>query len=295
METEINTKNDEVELELNQGTVNWNKQIETNIRIIGEKAKGYKIMHIHESRRIGKIYSWLMYAGIILGPLSGILSSISTSSVPNSDTSDTNTDTAKMDTNTNIQLLSPYPSYILPIISSCIAFLSGIIVAVTKYGKFEERSSIHKSSAFKYTSLESNIRLELSLPRKNRAKPVEYSIWVGKKFDELFSTSPLVSSKIYTNYVKTANKNGCPFPDEYKISVNIYENCDKDNIEEIQEVLNCTNITVKDEEIEKESNVEVKEKPDLKRNLTLTYFPELSSCKDGVMEYEFQRMMGFKN
>ena len=250
-------------------------------------------MHIHESRRIGKIYSWLMYAGIILGPLSGILSSISTSSVPNSDTSDTNTDTAKMDTNTNIQLLSPYPSYILPIISSCIAFLSGIIVAVTKYGKFEERSSIHKSSAFKYTSLESNIRLELSLPRKNRAKPVEYSIWVGKKFDELFSTSPLVSSKIYTNYVKTANKNGCPFPDEYKISVN---NCDKDNIEEIQEVLNCTNITIK-EENEKDKGEEKKDKDEneLKRNLTLTYFPELSNFKDGVMEYEFQRMMGFKN
>jgi len=283
-------KNNAIELELNQGIVEWNKQIETNIKIIGEKAKGYKIMHIHESRRIGKIYTWLMYTGIILGPLSGILSSISTSSISTCSDSDESREDI---ISTNLKLLSPYPSYILPIISSCIAFLSGIIVAVTKYGKFEERSSIHKSSAFKYTSLESNIRLELSLPRKNRAKPVEYSIWVGKKFDELFSTSPLVSSKIYTNYVKTANKNGCPFPDEYKIYVN---NCDKDNIEEIQEVLNCTNITIK-EENEKDKGEEKKDKDEneLKRNLTLTYFPELSNFKDGVMEYEFQRMMGFKN
>jgi len=287
---DMDHKTDEIDLELNKGIVEWNKQIETNIRIIGEKAKGYKIMHIHETRRIGKLYTWLMYLGIILGPLSGILSSISSSSVSTCVDSEESSE----DINTSIQLLTPYPSYILPIISSCIGFLSGIIVAVTKYGKFEERSSIHKSAAFKYTSLESNIRLELSLPRKNRAKPVEYSIWVAKKFDELFSTSPLVSSKIYTNYVKTATKNGCPFPDEYKISLNIYENSDKDNIEEIQKLLNCTNITIK-EENEKETKVDEEKDPQLKRNLTLTYFPELSNFKDGVIEYEFQRMMGFKN
>jgi hypothetical protein len=268
----------ENELNLNQGEVEWNKEIETNIKIIGEKAKGYKIMHIQESRRIGKLYSWLMYIGIILGPLSGILSGISTSNLSEIDTNpDTNI------TTTNPIILKEYP-FVLPIISSCIAFLSGIIIAVTKYGKFEERSAIHKSTAFKYTSLESNIRLELSLPRKNRAKPVEYSIWVGKKFDELFSSSLLVSSKIYTNYVKSAIKNGCPFPDEYKINVNIDEKYEQ---ETIKEVLNCTNITVQPEN----ENTELTKEMDLHGNQS--FFSEINSFKDGIMEYELQRINRF--
>ena len=32
--------------------------------------------------------------------------------------------------------------------------MSGVVVAITKYGKFEEKSSCHKLAASKYTSLE---------------------------------------------------------------------------------------------------------------------------------------------
>ena len=266
----------ETELNLNQGEVEWNKEIELNIKIIGEKAKGYKIMHIQESRRIGKLYSWLMYIGIILGPLSGILSGISTFNLSEPDTNistDTNVSTDIQQIRNISPILLPDP-FILPIISSCIAFLSGIIIAVSKYGKFEERSAIHKSTAFKYASLESNIRLELSLPRKNRGKPVEYSIWVGKKFDELFSTSPLVSSRIYKNYVKTAIKNNCPFPDEYKITVNMDE--------KTEEILNSPNIIVKTD------NEDLTKEIDLSKNETLNLFPD-----DGIMEYELQRINRF--
>lgn len=273
----------ENELNLNQGEVEWNKEIELNIKIIGEKAKGYKIMHIQESRRIGKLYSWLMYIGIILGPLSGILSGISTFNLSDSNISaDTNLSTDTQQIRNISPILLPDP-FILPIISSCIAFLSGIIIAVSKYGKFEERSAIHKSTAFKYASLESNIRLELSLPRKNRGKPVEYSIWVGKKFDEMFSTSPLVSSKIYKNYVKSAIKNDCPFPDEYKITVNMDEKYQEENLKEI---LNCTNITIQPE------NEELTKGVDLNKNQALCR--EINSFKDdGIMEYELQRINRF--
>jgi hypothetical protein len=272
-----NTNENENDLTLNQGDVEWNKEIESNIKIIGEKAKGYKIMHIQESRRIGKLYSWLMYICIILGPLSGILSGISTFNLTEPDNNDNdNNDNNNNDTQQiiNIPTIHLADPYVLPIVSSCIAFLSGIVIAVTKYGKFEERSAIHKSTAFKYASLESNIRLELSIPRKNRGKPVEYSIWVGKKFDELFSTSPLVSSKIYKNYVKTAIKNNCPFPDEYKITVNMDE--------KIEETLNSPNIIVKTD------NEDLTKEIDLSKNETLNLFRD-----DGIMEYELQRINRF--
>lgn len=99
--------------------ISWSPTIEQNILEIGEKAKGYKIMHIKTSRQIGYKYDWLMYSGIFLGPLAGLFSGIGA-------------------------MLHPETETTFPIIASCVAFVSGIVVAITKYGKFEEKSSHHR-------------------------------------------------------------------------------------------------------------------------------------------------------
>jgi hypothetical protein len=36
--------------------VSWNHNIEQNVKEIGEKSKGYKIMHIQEARKISQLY-----------------------------------------------------------------------------------------------------------------------------------------------------------------------------------------------------------------------------------------------
>lgn len=56
--------------------IKWDKNIEDNVKEIGEKAKGYKIMHIQDAYRINRHHKWLMYSAIFLDPLSGLVSLI---------------------------------------------------------------------------------------------------------------------------------------------------------------------------------------------------------------------------
>ena len=130
-------------------------------------------MHIQEAHRISKQHKWLMYSGIFLGPLTGLLSGIGAI---------TNTSTSPIK---------------WAIAAACTGFISGIVVAVTKFGKFEEKSSHHKLAASKYTSLESNVRRQLIMCRTDRVNAVKYLEWIGNSFDDLFITSPLVSRSIH--------------------------------------------------------------------------------------------------
>ena len=95
----------------------WTEAIEDSVKVIGEKSKGYKIMHMENSRKANKLYNWLMYTGICLGPLAGLISGIGTT-------------------------LNPEAPSLFPVISSCVAFLSGVSVAIIKFGKYEEKKFI---------------------------------------------------------------------------------------------------------------------------------------------------------
>lgn len=237
-----------------ESIVSWNKNIEENVKQIGEKAKGYKIMHIQEAHVISKRYRYLMYAGILLGPLAGLLSGIA----------------AIIDSSNNSRVE-------LPIAATCAGFISGIVVAITKFGKFEEKSSSHKLSASKYTSLESNVKRQLILSKTDRVEASKYLEWIGNSFDDLFLSSPLLDRKIYTNYVKIAKKNGITVPDEYELSIFI----DKTN-NEIKDVKNSN------------FKKEIDFSKEIKRTKTLSTFPELNHFSDGRMLYEMQRMMDIK-
>lgn len=285
--------------------VTWNPNIEQNVKEIGEKSKGYKIMHIQESRNISQLYRRLMYAGIALGPLAGILSGIGA-------------------------ILNPSDGPVeFPIAAACAGFISGIVVAITKYGKFEEKSSHHKIAASKYTGLESNVRRQLVLCRADRINAVQYLEYVGSNFDELFLASPLVSKSIYDEYVTVAKENGIVIPDEYGLTIKVDEMYQKDKFNEMR---NFSVINVNESSASSEERVELKiEQPkdpspepgpkpesktpspestkrrrmslgeetfkgnkEVKRTGTFSHFPELNKYSDGRMEYEMQRMMGLK-
>lgn len=272
--------------------ISWSSIIEKNILEIGEKAKGYKIMHIKTSRQISYKYDLLMYSGIFLGPLSGLLSGIGT-------------------------MLNPEQETTFPIIAACVAFISGILVAATKYGKFEEKSSHHKLAASKYTSLESNVRRQLALCRNDRINAGKYLEWIGNSFDDLFLASPLIATNIYESYVKMARENGMTVPDEYGITINVDETYQKKKIHEMKDssVININdssenyikNIDLYEQDNEQNSYMKpssydiskgetetFKGTKEIKRNQSMSHFPELNKFSDGRMEYEIQRMMGLK-
>ena len=238
MNLENNEFNTEKEKKDEKSNVYWNQDIEKIVHEIGEKSKSYKIMHIKEAKSISFIYDLLMYSGIILGPIAGLLSAIG--SILSPDTS---------------------PST-LPIISGCVAFFSGIVVAITKYGKFEEKNSHHKMAASKYTSLESNIRRQLILYRDNRQNAEKYLEWIGNSFDDLFSASPLISDRIYDEYIKIARKKGLLVPDDYVININNHK-----------------------------INESIRKIPDLKKDEDISHFPDINKFSDNMMSYELQRMM----
>uniref|UniRef100_A0A6C0JJC8 SMODS and SLOG-associating 2TM effector domain-containing protein n=1 Tax=viral metagenome TaxID=1070528 RepID=A0A6C0JJC8_9ZZZZ len=244
MNLENNEFNTEKENKEEKSNVYWNQDIEKIVHEIGEKSKSYKIMHIKEAKSISFIYDLLMYSGIILGPIAGLLSAIG--SILSPDTS---------------------PST-LPIISGCVAFFSGIVVAITKYGKFEEKNSHHKMAASKYTSLESNIRRQLILYRDNRQNAEKYLEWIGNSFDDLFSASPLISDRIYDEYIKIARKKGLLVPDDYVININNHKI--NESIREIQ-------------------NVSSLKKDEVLNNIS--HFPDINKFSDNMMSYELQRMM----
>ena len=61
-------------------------------------------------------------------------------------------------------------SQLLVISEIILGFLSGVIVAILKYGKYDEVSTANKSAAAKYASLEANVRRQLSLYRSDRTE-----------------------------------------------------------------------------------------------------------------------------
>lgn len=155
----------------------WNDKIETTTKEIGETSKAFKLMHIEMARYYSGIYKIYAYLGIFIGPFAGIITGLQSSFS-----------------------FSDEIASIITIFVTIISFLSGTIVAIIKFGKFDEASSAHKLAASRYTSLESNVRRQLSLYRVDRPPAKIYLEWITKSIDELFLASPLIPYKVYTIY-----------------------------------------------------------------------------------------------
>lgn len=288
----MNKRGNKISDELH-ASISWNPRIENNVKEIGEKSKGYKIMHIKQSRKIARTYRYLTYAGICLGPLAGLLSGIGAILYP------------------------PGGPVEFPIAATCVAFISGIVVAVIKTGKYEENKSHHKLAASKYTSLESNVRRQLDLCKTDRTNAAQYLEWVGNSFDELFMASPLVAENVYNEYAVLAKGNGLIVPDEYGLTIKINKEYQDNKLSEMKNVSKiCINKTpvsnssnsedilnTKNSNSYNYSNVKKQESKRIEETLKgdteikrdgVSQFPELNKFSDTRMEYEMKRMMGIK-
>jgi len=249
--------------------LSWNHSIEEVVKHIGESSKAYKIMHIKEAQKANEIYNYLMLSGIVLGPMAGIVSAIGSS--------------------LNI---SSYPS--ITISQIILGFLSGIFIAILKFGKYDEISSSNKSAAAKYSSLEANVRRQLSLYRSDRITAKDYIEWLETKYEEIVTSAPLLSNNVFEQYTKLAKENNWIVPDQYNEVIDInqeYEDekaielFDKSRIITIEEDLESDNM-------KKSKNLKNGNVVQIFRTNTMAKIPEINSCSDQMLNYEMKRMMG---
>ncbi len=174
----------------------WTPHIEKIVKNIGEKSQGYKVIHILEARTNNFMCNIFMHISICIGPVAGLFSALNTI----------------------------HSDKIFAVIATFLSILSGIFMAIIKFGKFEEKGAMHKLASSKYSSLEDNIRKQLSYPRTYRISSKDFLNWISHSYDEIFTSSPLVSKKNYDKYTIEAKKRGLVLPDEYGELIMIDEN-----------------------------------------------------------------------
>tara|TARA_Y100000385_G_scaffold131818_1_gene137091 strand:- start:4074 stop:4886 length:813 start_codon:yes stop_codon:yes gene_type:complete len=264
--------------------VPWNKNLEEVAKDIGESATAYKIMHISQSQNALATYTYLMLAGIVLGPLSGIVSAIGAA-----------------------LLISDLPLIVISEI--VLGFLSGIVVAILKFGKYDEVSISNKTAAAKYASLESNIRRQLCLYRSERLESSSYLEIIESKYNALLDSAPVITHKTFDSYSVNAEKNGLKIPNKYEHNIFITEDYDETMANDIMNVKKISTIEENEEEIiesrkpeeivvnlqnSNNENAKMKKLIKINRNNTMVKIPEINSCSDKMLEYEMKRMMGFR-
>lgn len=148
----------------------WTPGIESLLNNLAQECNKYKKLHSTSARSASKKHGNAMYLAIALGPIAGVVASIGA-------------------------VMNPEEDKLFPILEICLGFLSGIILGSIKVAKFDEKSTTHKIACAKYTSMISNIKFQLALPKESRDDPFEFMRWVENKYDELLLQSPLIDDK----------------------------------------------------------------------------------------------------
>jgi hypothetical protein len=193
---------------------NWNDAIENAVKFIGESAQAYKMMHLLSAKRYSMLYNFIMYVTLFLSPIISAISTIESVINPVS---------APM--NITIAILSG---------------IAAIFTAILKFGNFHEKSESHKMVTGKYTSLETNVRMQLKLYRDDRIPSSEYYDWLSNSFNDLFHGAPFIDNSIYNKYYKLSIKKGLVFPNRYDNFITVEKGFsekmlfDIENKEEIQ-------------------------------------------------------------
>ena len=251
----------------------WNSKLEEAARDIGEAAQGYKHMHISEAQKASKKHHRLMGTGIVIGPLASVLSSVGVA-------------------------LGLENNPIISVFVIVLGFLSGIIVATVKFGKYDEVSNANKSAAARYTSIEANVRRQLGLYRKDRVAAISYMEWLETKYEELLMSAPLLPSSAYQAYSSFAKKKGLTVPDKYDHIININRDYGESKIKDITNKSQI-NITVPETNLlapmsEGHDHSICSDTTPVKRGITMSQIPQLNQCSDKMLEYEMNRLMGLR-
>lgn len=253
----------------------WSPGIENVIKGIGETCQGYKWMNLFAAKKAKFRYDVLMYVVIVIGPISGILTTIAT--------------------------IYDTKSLLIPI--TIFSFISGVFSSIVKFSRFEQRTATHKAIATKYASLENNIRRNLSLLPEDRVSAGEYLEWVSNSSDELFTAAPLIPDEIYDEWVEYAKKNHLTVPEKVAQTIEI---ATTDRINTTPNLVTTNSEPNPDQQSSEQPNVEqsVSEQPDQidivvqgsntirRQRKAHEYNPsiDLSRYSDAHMNYELRRL-----
>ena len=161
----------------------WNSKIEDAINLIRKQCLLYKKMHTEVSLNNTNKYSFFMISAIVTTPLSGVVTAIGT-----------------------IICRELIDLQIYAITSTVLSFISGILITIIKFNKYDEISYSHKTAAARYISLEENIKRQLLLYKEDRINAHEYLNWISKSFDDLYISSPDFDSCILQKYSRQIDK-----------------------------------------------------------------------------------------
>jgi len=166
-------------MSIEQYNTKWNYKLERVLKVIEKQCENYKNTHRNISIDCDKKYSRLMLISIVLAPLSGVVSTIGA--------------TIDKDINTMFYYTT---------VSTILSFTTGIIISMIKFSKFDKSNNAHSLAASRYISLGNNIKRQLLLDYRDRVPAKEYLEWVIKNFDDLYTSSPMVSDDILNKYSK---------------------------------------------------------------------------------------------
>ena len=160
----------------------WNETTEKVIRDVQNSCKEYKYMHVEACKSASRKYDITMYIIIAVGPISSILAS----------TYDT-TDKCTSTINQAVQIF--------------LYLITGVLSAIIKFSKFEHKATVHRTTSLKFSSLENNIKRQLTLLPEDRQPADKYLDWVIHSFDELFNSSPIIVDTVFKKWSKERKEN----------------------------------------------------------------------------------------
>lgn len=239
--------------------MSWNDDSEDFIKQITENIKSYKFMHLQQAQQLYSFYRKLTLCGIVIGPMASILSSIN-------------------------QVITPHQNPVISLLEILLGFLSGIIVAIIKFGKYDEAMNSNQTVAAKYTSLEANIGRQMCLYRENRLDSTNYLEWVETKYGEILNSAPIITTTTYNSFVKNATKNQYVVPNRYDSVITI----NKESLPEI--IIPQTEPTTDNNTTENNND----NKLTTKRTTTMIKLPEINQYSDKMLQYEMKRMFNMK-
>lgn len=200
----------------------WTYNIENILTEQQNKCAAYKWMHEFECDILSNRNKWLNIINIIIVSFSAT-GSIITNDLYFNDNRSLNI----------FNIIYPVFLYITTVISSLQHFLN-----------YQKEAEKHRTASIRYTALYNNIKRMLILDTVQRQQVNNYFTWVNKEYDNIFSSSPDISSSTINKFklnfnteisLKTDNTNGkipeIVISNDFDLNVNKNEN-DNDNNDE---------------------------------------------------------------
>jgi hypothetical protein len=144
----------------------WTSITEDIVRTIHASCERNRMRHLKEANASKYYHNVLTITGMTLGPMAGMLAG-----------------------NTQI---SCGDNYVAKTTVVTLSVLSGIVVSIIKFGKFDEMHHLNKQASSSYHVLANNAQLELTKDRSTREPASEYISWLQLKYEEIFNQSPLI-------------------------------------------------------------------------------------------------------